>query len=157
MIHSEAESLRNILRSLDEEIEQIETKQKDELSKLESDYGPNRVFLSIQDECVEQAFDKYKYQLCFFKDMRQDGTVIGKWNGWNNTAYDRMYYDNGQKCWNGPKRSADISLSCGAETAILQVDEVATCVYAVHVATPLLCTPQLVQEATTELEKWTSV
>ena len=33
-------------------------------------------------------------------------------------------FENGAQCWNGPSRSVEVSLECGAENKILSVSEV---------------------------------
>ncbi|KAH8091240.1 hypothetical protein JL720_6129 [Aureococcus anophagefferens] len=50
-----------------------------------------------------------------------------------------LVYEHGEHCWNGPSRSLAVTLVCGAETGILDVDEPSTCVYAATVETPAVC------------------
>ena len=45
-------------------------------------------------------------------------TSLGKWGSWEQpaeTGYTRQLYDNGQQCWNGPKRSAHVSTRLRAD------------------------------------------
>ena len=37
--------------------------------------------------------------------------------------YSGQIYDKGQRCWNGPDRSAHVELVCGTSNAILSVAE----------------------------------
>lgn len=38
-------------------------------------------------------------------------------------SYTKQIYNNGQRCWNGPDRSALVDLVCGTSNAILSVSE----------------------------------
>lgn len=41
-------------------------------------------------------------------------TRLGNWAGWiGPNKYDAMKYDGGQTCWNGPPRSAHVSMLIG--------------------------------------------
>lgn len=109
---------------------------------------------------------------------------LGKWNDWGSLDevakdYTLMQFDNGQKCWNGPKRcdtmstpsstracqfakcllccvfrSVRVKLACGVEDAIVQVEEPNTCEYEMTVETPLACTPQVLRQAQDTLAFW---
>lgn len=63
-----------------------------------------------------------------------------------------MFYDNGEQCWNGPKRSASVHLSCGHPERITEVSEPSKCEYRFHLVTPSACSPRLVQEAQDQLD-----
>lgn len=48
-------------------------------------------------------------------------------------------FDNGAFCYNGPSRSLVVSLPCGEEDEILEVDEPRTCEYTMKFTTPAAC------------------
>lgn len=62
----------------------------------------NRIFSFMF--CVLQAIQKPK--------SGHGETRLGQWGEWTGpegNKYTRMLYSNGQACWNGPTRSADVS------------------------------------------------
>ena len=66
-------------------------------------------------------FDKFEY-------VERDGvsTRVLKWT-------------NGQKCWNGPKRSATVEMTCGPETKLISANEPDTCRYVFEMECHLAC------------------
>lgn len=75
------------------------------------------------------------------EEERVDGKSLGKG--------ERMVlrYDEGQQCWNGPKRRTDVWLACAETEEIWRVSESEKCVYKMEVGTPAACeTEELSQE-----------
>lgn len=70
---------------------------------------------------------------------------LGKWNDWAPPeegaadSYRSMIYDQGQYCWQGPKRNTKVLLECGPEDKIITVEEPSTCQYLMQVMTPAAC------------------
>ena len=50
-----------------------------------------------------------------------------------------MVYDHGARCWNGPERSANIELECGAENELVKVTEPSKCEYHFKMRSPAVC------------------
>lgn len=50
-----------------------------------------------------------------------------------------MKYENGQQCWNGPKRSVRVELYCSAVNELRDVREEEKCVYRFEVGTAAVC------------------
>lgn len=46
------------------------------------DFGPDAVWMALENKCINATFAPYTYDLCFFKYIEQNGVVIGKYNGW---------------------------------------------------------------------------
>uniref|UniRef100_A0A7S2VCA8 MRH domain-containing protein n=1 Tax=Entomoneis paludosa TaxID=265537 RepID=A0A7S2VCA8_9STRA len=106
---------------------------------------------SIKNECFSFEAAKYVYELCMFKGAKQKegkshgGTHLGDWSS-SKVADDsgddvrRIWsWKKGTKCWNGPERSADAMVSCGATTRVLSADEPETCRYVFEVESPIAC------------------
>lgn len=114
----------------------------------EKDYGPDEVFRVLEGNCYEYSDREYIYRLCAFDKAVQKPksghgeTRIGQWGEWSGPEHDkysRMLYPNGQACWNGPTRSADVRLYCGTETKLTSVTEPNRCEYLFMLGTPAVC------------------
>lgn len=140
------ESLENEKADAEQEIKQIQNvlgQNKDGSNK----YGEDGELYSLRDACLEITAGKYVYELCLFKSSKQKegnqnhGTDLGKWSGSSLTDDGQRVWswENGAKCWNGPKRSAWAYLTCGAENKIISADEPETCKYVFEVESHIAC------------------
>jgi len=126
-VENQLSSLRKKVKSLTKSIED------------EGKYGPDGVLYSIRDECFEIVANKYTYELCMFGNSYQreggkkgSGTSLGSWTGLSvdKESGSLIYkWENGQKCWNGPKRSSTVFVTCGKENKVLSADEPNICEY----------------------------
>jgi hypothetical protein len=112
------------------------------------DFGPERALASLYKQCVSTQIRQYTYEVCFFdKASQKEGgssTSLGSWSSWREGEQHReMRFEGGQTCWNGPARSAQITLRCGAADGavarIVSVEEPSKCVYSMVVVTPAAC------------------
>jgi len=129
------------VRELEREVEEVE-------SFTGADLGHEQAFAGLHHECFILETREYEYKLCMFDKASQKPrsggveTSLGKWGRWESpqeTAYTQQLYENGQQCWNGPKRSVHVTLTCGEETRILDVTEPAKCEYRFSMETPAVC------------------
>ena len=130
-----------------------------------TDLGHDGELSSIRDQCFEIVAGKYTYQVCLFaKAVQKEGTAkggtnLGQWTGIeyeyedNNDTTESgdtpasssrilqrvMKWENGAKCWNGPKRSATVYMTCGREHKIISANEPDTCRYVFEMETYLAC------------------
>lgn len=105
-------------------------------NNLAQDYGPKSIFRVLEKKQISGNYKGYNYRIGLFDSIFQDDVLIGKFD----TYLDRkMIYANGQKCWNGPKRSASIEFICGSMQKILSVSEPEKCHYQFEISTPLVC------------------
>lgn len=142
----EAEKAINDLQS---EIRQLE-------EKVDRDYGPEDVFVSLDNECFEYSDLEYVYKLCLYATASQrsksggNSVTLGHWSEWVGPAgakYTKMKYDRGLTCWNGPTRSTIVTLLCGTENKLISVTEPSRCEYAMEFSTPALCNPSAMETA----------
>ena len=136
----DAESKRNALES-----------EIGELKKLvEMDFGHEYEFGPLYRQCYEFTDREYTYKMCAFDKVTQRSknggreTNLGTWGTWSGSGDKRyfiMKYENGEKCWNGPSRSATITLKCGLEDTLLSASEPNRCEYAMEFSTPAVCEP----------------
>mmetsp|Transcript_21578 Transcript_21578/g.60320 ORF Transcript_21578/g.60320 Transcript_21578/m.60320 type:complete len:357 (-) Transcript_21578:598-1668(-) len=80
-------------------------------------------------------------------------TLIGRWNGWTTTQLPSlvnpwaslrmprplMVFEDGEQCWEGPRRSALVELRCAAAPSLEAVEEDGKCTYIVLFAHPAAC------------------
>jgi hypothetical protein len=107
---------------------------------------------SIANKCFEVVAGKYTYELCLSGKAQQkegsskSGTNLGHWEGIeylkdgdDGSSTRVLKWENGVKCWNGPKRSATVYLKCGPDHKVLSADEPDTCRYVFQMETYLAC------------------
>merc|ERR1712228_31998 len=123
---------------------------------LEMDFGDRDIYASLFDECYSTKIGKYDYEFCPFGAAKQkegsSSTDLGSFKsfGYNDKKELMMIFDEGQKCWNGPKRSAHVLFECDTENEIVAVNEPSTCKYSMTFHTPLACQQQ-------ELDRFTEL
>lgn len=64
-----------------------------------------------------------------------------EFGGPEGNKYSVMKFDGGASCWQGPQRSMTITLECGVEPEIYNVQEPSKCTYSASMRHPALCTP----------------
>jgi len=136
---------------------------------LVAPFGPGEVFRPLKGECISSEFGEYRYEYCFLENAHQisrkdnSRTSLGNFvhiedkddsskneaagvfeSGWEETHEEPLSgmvlkHENGQQCWNGPKRSVGVELYCSAENEIRNVVELEKCVYQFEVGTPAVC------------------
>ena len=104
---------------------------------------------------------EYTYEYCFFGRATQipnnGGAQIslGTFANFNPRSdkapeqdeyWLQQIYARGQKCWNGPERSAIVDLQCGVDNKVLDVFEAEKCIYSIKVETPAVCFSQHQQQ-----------
>ena len=105
---------------------------------------------ALKDLCYTVTEGKYDYEVCIFgKAVQKDkgaasgsGTSLGNWKGMSidDDSGDRvMKWINGQRCWNGPERSATVIVRCGAETKLQSAEEPDTCSYVLEMESHIAC------------------
>ncbi|PWW80536.1 hypothetical protein C7212DRAFT_274717 [Tuber magnatum] len=139
------------------------------LSDLTYPYGQDDVFRSLKGECISSQFGEYTYEYCFLgtayqKSLKDSSSVsLGEYarievdksvndasvrgifgSGWEE-AHDEglsglsLIHENGQQCWNGPKRSVKVDLYCSAVDELRSVREEEKCVYRFEVGAAAVC------------------
>ncbi|KNC98201.1 uncharacterized protein SPPG_06603 [Spizellomyces punctatus DAOM BR117] len=125
------------------------------LKKLKDvDFGPAGVWEKLFEQCFEYDAAEYKYYICLLQKAEQKpksgtaGTNLGTFTRWGRrddklttaaNRYKYMMYENGDQCWNGPARSVEVALECGADTKVLSVVEMSKCEYTARLRSPAAC------------------
>jgi Glucosidase II beta subunit-like protein/Glucosidase II beta subunit-like len=111
-------------------------------------YGDNGELFAHKDECFSYDTGKYVYEICLHGESKQKegknsgGTDLGRWTGASvDEATGRRVWkwENGQRCWNGPNRSATAYVTCGTKTRVLSVEEPEICKYELQVESYIGC------------------
>ena len=135
----EAAAVRAKLTALEDAVGEMKKAVREKEDLLDAvDYGPEGVWFAVRDACYNTQMHGYTWELCPLKHMKQDSTSLGKFKRWDNN-YSTMVFEGGQRCWNGPERSAEIHLACGAKSELVSMEEPSKCVYKGRFLTPLLC------------------
>lgn len=143
-LEKEEDRLERERKNLDRKITDL---WKDIGGKTGEEMGPNGELHSMANKCFEVEAGKYTYEVCVFGQAKQKegsggGTGLGKYTRMDRdeeTGQRVLYWENGQKCWNGPNRSATVYLTCGSENKVLSADEPDTCRYVLQMESYIAC------------------
>jgi protein kinase C substrate 80K-H len=112
-------------------------------------FGPDGELYALKDECYSHDTGKYVYEICLFGSAKQkegkgggSGTDLGRWAGATideETGRRVWRWENGQRCWNGPNRSATAYITCGAKNRVLSVEEPEICKYELQMESYIAC------------------
>ncbi|KAJ1969746.1 hypothetical protein IWQ62_000428, partial [Dispira parvispora] len=122
-------------------------------AELASDYGKDHEYAPLAKQCYEIDGGSFRYKLCLFDSVTQrdrnsySPVTIGQFTKWgveytdpnDPRYYTEQLYGNGEACWHGPKRTAQVFFECGLETKLVQVAEPAKCEYHLRMVTPAAC------------------
>lgn len=117
----------------------FESKQRELIlleQKNSKDYGDNDILRAVEDRWYEKQIGGYTYRIGFLNAIYQDTTLVGGYSGFDGTS---MRYVKGDRCWNGPQRSATVELLCAPEYDLLSVSEPQKCHYQFLLTSPLAC------------------
>jgi len=135
--------VKSLIKSTQSDYDKKEKELKKIKEKTDIDFGPQNVFRTLHNKCYDVEASGYIYTLCLFKDAKQkpkDGnssTSLGTWNGFEGPNI--MKFTNGEKCWNGPQRSAKVILRCSDKNELSNVSEPSKCEYEMIFYTPAVC------------------
>merc|ERR1740139_1021126 len=114
-----------------------------------SKYGPDGELYAMRKDCFPITTGKYTYEVCMFgkayqreESAKSGGTDLGTWSKMEIDEATGDYvlrWTEGAKCWNGPKRSATVFATCGAETKLLSADEPNICEYEFRMESSIAC------------------
>jgi len=131
-------------------------KKKDEIQELEKriaargsvevdgNLEASIAYSDLAERCISKKIGEYKYEICFFKDAKQDRTSIGKWKSWE--ADGIGFFGGGQHCPGGPARSLRVVFVCGAMEELLSVEEPSRCTYEATLRHAAACSEELLRE-----------
>eukprot|EP00484_Ammonia_sp_Unknown_P000480 CAMPEP_0197022504 /NCGR_PEP_ID=MMETSP1384-20130603/3362_1 /TAXON_ID=29189 /ORGANISM="Ammonia sp." /LENGTH=527 /DNA_ID=CAMNT_0042450561 /DNA_START=220 /DNA_END=1803 /DNA_ORIENTATION=- len=144
-LSNSARDARNEYNDINRDVRNLEKDLKEVEQVLEMDFGEKNIYASLFDECYSSKIAKYEYEFCpFGKAAQKEGhssTDLGTFKAlsYNEKQELEMKFEDGQKCWNGPKRSVTVTFQCDMENEIVAVTEPSTCKYHMTFHTPLAC------------------
>ena len=137
------------LSAFNAKIERLSSETDDETTKL--------LLGALSDQCFSTKADKYTYEICLFGQSKQDNHVrLGDMK--SEITFDDLSgkrfakFENGEKCWNGPKRSMTVELVCGSTESLFDVQEPSRCEYSSKLYTPIACDEKTLDEKKIELD-----
>ncbi|CAN3376987.1 hypothetical protein DIURU_001992 [Diutina rugosa] len=113
-------------------------------------YGEDDI-LRAATNTVNSKYGEYNYIIEYLQSIRQDDTLVGVFAGYTPES-NTLHYAQGDKCWNGPRRSADLKLVCGPEENVIMVSEPEKCRYFIEMTHPLACRALSENELRTSFE-----
>uniref|UniRef100_A0A1I7T4B5 Glucosidase 2 subunit beta n=1 Tax=Caenorhabditis tropicalis TaxID=1561998 RepID=A0A1I7T4B5_9PELO len=143
-----AREARRLFDEVNQKTQDLDSRIREAEDFANSDYGEDSAWAALKDKCFDRNVQQYTYQFCPFGQNTQkdtgaySGTSLGsfkEWSGPDGNKYSKMHFGDGQQCWNGPKRSTDITIECGEENELVEVTEPAKCEYLFTFRTPLAC------------------
>lgn len=163
-VRTAREALESAERDLKNKNHDLEKKQAD----LDKNYGPSDIFRALKDKCVSVDSGEYTYELCWMESTSQKSkkghgnTMMGSFDRIDRQHADEddrldgkslgrgermvLRYEDGQSCWNGPRRRTDVWLACAETEELWRVSESEKCVYKMEVGTPAACEIEQVVE-----------
>eukprot|EP00188_Purpureofilum_apyrenoidigerum_P001273 Plantae.Rhodophyta-Purpureofilum_apyrenoidigerum.ctg16845.p1 GENE.Plantae.Rhodophyta-Purpureofilum_apyrenoidigerum.ctg16845~~Plantae.Rhodophyta-Purpureofilum_apyrenoidigerum.ctg16845.p1 ORF type:complete len:439 (+),score=103.86 Plantae.Rhodophyta-Purpureofilum_apyrenoidigerum.ctg16845:154-1470(+) len=127
-------------------LSEIDAEEKDLLDRWEGvknvgDSDKDLAMRTLAKDCVDAKFGPYTYVFCAYWDIRQfqrgrQLANMGRWSRWEDGE---QVYENGSQCYDGPKRSTRVTLTCGDDTKILEVNEPEKCEFQMKIMTPAAC------------------
>lgn len=161
---AESRLVKAAREAVDAAEKELKSKRKDldrEQTDFDADHGPSDIFRALKGKCVSSDAGEYTYELCWLGKTSQKSkkgggnTNMGNYKSMDRQAADdeerldgkslgtgqRMVlrYEDGQSCWNGPKRRTDVWLGCAETEEVWRVSESEKCVYKMEVGTPAAC------------------
>jgi len=130
------------LRKAEKSVKSAESSKRGLQDKLQLVDDNDARFHPLMDTCVEKYLDKYLYKICFSGQAKQGTTRLGTFESWDGSAAGgagAIKFSDGDVCWQGPARTLEARLSCGAEPEILEITEPSQCVYKAEVVHPSAC------------------
>lgn len=146
-----ADKARDALKQVESKLKEVDRDVGDLNKFLGTELGEAMEFAPLYDQCYEFTDREYTFKLCAFGKVTQRSksggreTSLGSWVSWNgpkDDPYSSMLFENGEGCWNGPKRSTKVSVMCGLEEEVLSASEPNRCEYAMEFVTPAICRPR---------------
>ena len=158
----EAEILREKIAASNSMILSLRNDANDGNTLEKNDYGLNDSLYSLRDKCFAHKQNEYTYNICIFKEAKQESTLIGVYQKFeirpnekvNNDRSDGievdygaskesiyLIYNNGEICHGtGRHRTITVRLECSSgEEKISEVHESEICEYKATILTPLGC------------------
>eukprot|EP01125_Pyxidicula_operculata_P000590 TRINITY_DN10590_c0_g1_i1.p1 TRINITY_DN10590_c0_g1~~TRINITY_DN10590_c0_g1_i1.p1 ORF type:complete len:467 (+),score=174.90 TRINITY_DN10590_c0_g1_i1:26-1426(+) len=150
---NELRTKRDDIHNIENQISQLNAFINLDLGQDSEDHNNVKSCGAFFEQKVDFQTPEYKYELTFFKDVRQVGSGshnLGTWSKWENN-YTVMVFEHGDRCWGGPDRSVKVSLVCGSENKLSDVREPAKCEYTMTLQTPCVCSQKSLEELKAQL------
>ncbi|KAG2175549.1 hypothetical protein INT43_001196 [Umbelopsis isabellina] len=142
----------NAVQNKHNDIDNKESELRTVNEQLDKDYGKDKEWMKLDQQCFEKDEGEYVYSICIFGHAHQksnrDGanTSLGNFESFSGSSdanspeyHSKQLYNHGAKCWNGPERSVKAVFECGSTTEILEVTEPEKCEYQFKMRSPAAC------------------
>ena len=119
-------------------------------------------WFALFKQCFDATLSPFKYRLCPFDTITQDGRRLGQYAGWKRQqpvlasgaapAADELWmtFEDGEPC-NGTPRRASVRFLCGGADKLETMSEPSMCVYEGTFVTPSACSTDTLRSQHEEL------
>jgi len=136
------------IEGIEEKIRSIEINNKNIGPVINFDFGPDGYLFSLHDQCYTSAESSYTYEVCVFKQVKQNGKIIlGRYRDHTIDRKNKrviISYDQGERCLSTALKQArkfELVLECSGDknNELVNVEELEICSYRGVLRTSLGC------------------
>ena len=143
----EKEGLVKSIGNIEEKIRSVEINNKNIEPVITFDFGPDGYLYSLNDQCFTSVESSYTYEVCVFKQVKQNGkTLLGRYKNYNIDRDNKrvvIAYDQGDRCLSTAQKQArkfELVLECsGDKNDLVDIEELEICSYRGVLRTSLGC------------------
>ncbi|CAB58410.1 glucosidase II beta subunit [Schizosaccharomyces pombe] len=137
------EAAQRDLDAAEENEKSLEKEHTKLMHELEYHHGWD-LYRAIKGMETKREIGGYTYKVVFYENVFQDSILLGNFASQEGNV---LKYENGQSCWNGPHRSAIVTVECGVENEIVSVLEAQKCEYLIKMKSPAACSPDQLKQS----------
>ncbi|EGW34535.1 uncharacterized protein SPAPADRAFT_133564 [Spathaspora passalidarum NRRL Y-27907] len=133
--------LSSQIDQLETQVKNIQRKLQEVVSNLNINAGPNDILRAF--DTINKKISGYHYRISLLDSIYQDDVLIGRFKEFKDN---KVYFDYGSRCWNGPQRAGDVEFVCGKGPDIVSVSEPEKCHYNFVIQGESWCEPMTEEE-----------
>ena len=103
---------------------------------LSQNYGEKDILRAFKNLKIKKRIHGSIFYLNLLQNIYKNDTLIGNYKEVRGRY---LIYENGNKCWNGPRRLSKIEMVCASEHKLMSEKEYQRCMYHLKVGTPVAC------------------
>ncbi|EEB08381.1 glucosidase II Gtb1 [Schizosaccharomyces japonicus yFS275] len=138
------ERLEHQLNEVKYQYDDLQSEQARLFEDMNEPHGWDDIYRVLKGMETKAKSGDYEYRIRFYETVFQDDISLGEFVEQEGNI---LKYANGQKCWNGPPRSAQVKVECGKSNEIISVLEAQKCEYLIQMLSPAACSTTLYRKS----------